>query len=203
MEQEKRMAGDYEVYQALSIGRVEVVLGIDMANTEKPYLVCYCSQNNLFGIDQYYGTEGFTDYLVAMQAFNKLLQWEIEKLQIERSEIAEPMTPIQLAQCLPIKSEDDLMGRIVVVRSESLRPEFRTADNQLIWVTGGFGASGNSRGRAVYAEMLYSGEEYRYNRENLMGFLKPEDTPAWAAERLAQRQAEQAPLKPRLRGDAR
>lgn len=203
MEQEKRMAGDYEVYQALPIGRVEVVLGIDMANSEKPYLVCYCSQNNLFGIDQYYGAEGFADYLVAMQEFTKLLQWEIEKLQTERTAITESMSPIRLAQCLPIKSEDDLYGRIVVVRQEFLRPEFRTADHQLIGVTGGFGASGNSRGRAVFAETLYSGDEFRYNREDLLGFLKPEHTPMWATEKMKQLQAEQMPSKPRSRGDAR
>ncbi|WP_214629705.1 hypothetical protein [Paenibacillus agaridevorans] len=203
MEQEKRMADDYKVYQALPIGRVEVILGIDMANTEKPYLVCYCSQNNLFGIDQYYGAEGYADYLVAMQEFAKLLQWEIEKLQTERSAITEPMPTVQPAQCIPIKSDDDLSGRIVVIRPEWLRPEFRTADNQLVWVTGGFGATGNSRGRVVFAETLYSGDEYRYNRENLMGFLKPEHTPAWAAEKLAQRQAEHGPSKPRPRGEAR
>lgn len=203
MEQEKRMAGDYEVHQALPIGRVEVILGIDTTNIEKPYLVCYCDQNNLFGIDQFYGAEGYADYLEAMRDFTKLVQWEIEKLQTERSAITEPMPPIVPAQCLPIKSDDDLSGRIVITRLEWLRPEFRTADNQLIWVTGGFGASGNSRGRAVYAETLYSGDEYRYNREDLMGFLKPEHTPAWAAEKLAQRQAEQAPTKPRPRGEAR
>lgn len=203
MEQEKRMAGEYEVYQALPIGRVEVILGIDTMNTEKPYLVCYCDKNNLFGIDQYYGAEGYADYLVAMQEFIKLMQWEIEKLQTERAAIAEPMPPIQPAHCIPIKGEDDLMGKIVVVRPEWLRPAFRKADHQLIWATGGFGASGNSRGRAVYAETLYSGDEYRYNREDLMGFLKPEHTPAWATEKLAQRQAEQAPSKPRSRGDAR
>lgn len=90
-----------------------------------------------------------------------------------------------------------------MIRQEWLRPEFRTSDNQLVWVTGGFGVSGNSRGRAVYAETLYSGDEYRYNREDLMGFLKPEHTPTWAAEKLAQRQAEKAPLKPRPRGEAR
>lgn len=203
MEQEKRMAGEYEVYQALPIGRVEVIMGIDMTNTEKPYQVCYCLQNNLFGIDQFYGAEGYADYVDAMREFTKLLQWEIEKLQTERSAITEPMPPIQLSQCMPIKSDDDLNGRIVVTRLEWLRPEFRTADNQLIWVTGGFGASGNSRGRAVYAETLYSGDEYRYNREDLMGFLKPEHTPAWAAEKLAQRQVEQAPSKSRPRGEAR
>lgn len=138
-----------------------------------------------------------------MQEFAKLLQWEIEKLQTERAVIAEPMPLIQTDQCLPIKSEDDLMDRIVVVRPEWLRPAFRTADHQLIWATGGFGSSGNSRGRAVYAETLYSGDEYRYNREALMGFLKPEHTPTWAAEKLAQRQVEKAPSRPRSRGDAR
>lgn len=203
MEQEKRMAGDYEVYQALPIGRVEVILGIDTTNIVKPYLVCYCDQNNLFGIDQFYGAEGYADYLEAMREFTKLVQWEIEKLQTERAAIAEPMPPIQPTHCNPIKSEDDLFGRIVVVHPEGLRPAFRTADNQLIRVTGGFGASGNSRGRAVYAETLYSGDEYRYNRENLMGFLKPEHTPAWAAEKLVRRQTEQAPSKPRSRGEAR
>jgi len=203
MAQEKRMAGDYEVYQALPIGRVEVILGIDMANTENPYLVCYCDQNNVFGVDQFYETEGYVDYLEAMREFTKLTQGEIEKLQTERSAIPEPMPPIQPAQCLPLKSEDDLMGRIVVVRSEWLRPEFRTADNQLIWVTGGFGASGNSRGRSVFAQTLYSGDEFRYYREDLMGFLKPEHIPAWATEKLAQLHAEKAPSKPRPRDEAR
>lgn len=201
MEQEKRMAGDYEVYQALPIGRVEVILGIDTTNSEKPYLVCYCDQNNLFGIDQYFGAEGFADYLEAMQEFGKLLQWEIEKLQTERTAIPESMPPIQSTHCLPIKSEDELGGRLVVIRPERLRPEFRTADHQLVWVTGGFGASGNSRGRAVFAMRLYSGDECRYNREDLLGFLKPEHTPAWAVDKLALHQAEKQP-KPKSR-DAR
>lgn len=201
MEQEKRMAGDYAVYQALPIGRVEVILGIDTTNSEKPYLVCYCDQNNLFGLDQYYGAEGFADYLEAMREFGKLLQWEIEKLQTERAAIPESMSPIQAAHCLPIKGEDEIGERLVVIRPERLRPEFRTADYQLAWVTGGFGASGHSRGRAVFVVRLYSGEECRYNREDLMGFLKPEHAPAWAAEKLALYQAEKQ-QKPRPR-DAR
>ena len=95
------------------------------------------------------------------------------------------------------------MGRIVVVRPEWLRPAFRTADYQLIWVTGGFGASGHSRGRSVFAKTLYSGDEFRYYREDLMGFLKPEHIPAWATEKLAQLQADKAPSKPRPRDEAR
>lgn len=198
MEQEKRMAGSYEVYQVLPIGRVEVILGVDTSNSEKPYLVCYCDQNNLLGMDQYYGAEGYADYLEAMGEFSKLLQWEVEKLQTERSTIHESMSPIQAAHCHPIKSENELGGRLVVIRPERLRPEFRTADHQLAWVTGGFGASGHSRGRAVFAIRIYSGDECRYSREDLLGFLKPEHTPAWAAEKLALYQKEKQ-QKPRPR----
>lgn len=201
MEQEKRMAGDYEVYQALPIGRVEVILGINTANTEKPYLVCYCDQNNLLGMDQFYGAEGYADYLEAMREFTKLTQWEIEKLETERSALPEPMVPIQSVHCQPIKGEDVLSGRIVVIRPERLRPEFRTADYQLAWVTGGFGASAHSRGRAVFVKRLYSGDEHRYNREDLLGFLKPEHTPSWAVEKLALLQTEKQ-QKPQSR-DAR
>lgn len=113
MEREKRMAGDYEVYQALPIGRVEVILGIDMANTEKPYLVCYCSQNNLFGIDQFYGAEGFADYMEAMREFTKLLHWEIEKLQTERSAITEPMPPFNRFNACPSEARMILVAELL------------------------------------------------------------------------------------------
>jgi len=71
-----------------------------------------------------------------------------------------------------------------------LRPEYRTADKQLVLATGGFGAHANSRGRAVYTVNLYSGKESRWNREDIWGTLKSEYMPDWAKERLKQIQAE-------------
>jgi hypothetical protein len=75
---------------------------------------------------------------------------------------------------------------VVALRPERLRPEYRTGNNQLVLATGGFGTHANSRGRAVYTVNLYSGKESRWNREDILGVVKPECIPDWARERLEQ-----------------
>ena len=51
---------------------------------------------------------------------------------------------------------------------------------------GGFGASPNSRGRKVYGCFLKDGEKTYYNRDEILGVLKEEFLPEWAAEKLAE-----------------
>ncbi|GAB7057755.1 hypothetical protein JCM16163A_45040 [Paenibacillus sp. YK5] len=60
-------------------------------------------------------------------------------------------------------------NQVVVIRPEWLRPEYRTAVNQLVLALSGFGTFAYSRGRAVYVLNLYTGEEARWNREDFMG----------------------------------
>lgn len=60
------------------------------------------------------------------------------------------------------------------------------ADNQLVLAVGGFGTHADARGRAVYTVNLYSGKEARWNREDILGVLKPEYMPDWVKEQLKQ-----------------
>lgn len=82
--------------------------------------------------------------------------------------------------------EHNAKPKVVVIRAECLRPEYRTADKQLVLATGGFGTYANARGRAVYTTNLYSCKEARWNREDILGIVKPEYMPDWAKERLKQ-----------------
>ena len=50
-------------------------------------------------------------------------------------------------------------------------------------VTGGFGASANSRGSAVFCTNLHTGKSTRYERMDVMGEIKPECMPEWAKEK--------------------
>ena len=52
-------------------------------------------------------------------------------------------------------------------------------------VVGGFGASANSRGSAVYVTNLYNGKTSRFERCDIQGEVKPEHIPHWALEKLA------------------
>lgn len=202
MEEMKRMAGSYEVYHAISIGKVEVLLGIDEANVDSPYMVCYCTRNNSLGVEQFYATAAGTDYLEAMNDFMSRVQWELEDLKEERASTKMPLFPVTQTQCQPIREDMRIDNQIVVIRPERLRPEYRTAINQLVLALSGFGTSAYSRGRAVYTMNLYNGEENRWNREDFIGVIKPEHMPAWAQEKLEQLQAASR-QKPKDRSEAR
>jgi len=202
MEEMKRMAGSYEVYQAISIGKVEVLLGIDEANVDSPYMVCYCTRNNSLGVEQFYATAAGTDYLEAMNDFMSRVQWELDDLKEERASTKMPLSPVTQTQCQPIREDMRIDNQIVVIRPERLRPEYRTAINQLVLALSGFGTSAYSRGRAVFTMNLYNGEENRWNREDFMGVIKPEHMPAWAQEKLDQLQAASR-QKPKDRSEAR
>lgn len=202
MEEMKRMVDNYEVYQAISIGKVEVLLGIDETNVESPYMVCYCTRNNSLGVEQFYAISAGADYLEAMNDYISRVQWELEDLKEERASVKVPLTPLTQSQCQPIREDMRIDNQVVVIRPERLRPEYRTAVNQLVLAQSGFGTSAYSRGPAVYVLNLYTGEESRWNREDFMGLIKPEHMPAWAREKLEQHQVA-TPQKHKLRDDAR
>ncbi|MEB3103993.1 hypothetical protein [Ferviditalea candida] len=186
MDETKRMVDSYEVQQEILIGKVEVLLGIDQTKSDSPYMVCYCTRNNSLGVEQFYEAAMGADYLEAMNDFISRVQQEINELKAERASFETSMSPFTKEQCQPIKDEMRIDNQVVVIRSERLRPEYHTANHQLVLALSGFGTHAYSRGRAVYALNLYSGEEIRWNREDILGIIKPEHMPEWAKDTLNQ-----------------
>jgi hypothetical protein len=62
---------------------------------------------------------------------------------------------------------------------------YRTADHQLKIVQGGFGASPDSRGNAVFCKDLYSDKKTRFERYDIAGVIDPAKLPQWAKDKLA------------------
>lgn len=191
MDETKRLVDSYEVQREILIGKVEVLFGIDETKSESPYMVCYCTRNNSLGVEQFYGAAIGEDYLEAMNDFISRVQQELNELKAERASFKTPMSPFTKEQCQPIKDEMRIDNQVVVIRPERLRPEYRTANHQLVLALSGFGTHAYSRGRAVYALNLYTGEELCWNREDILGIIKPEHMPVWAKETLNQHQADQ------------
>lgn len=196
MDDEKRMVDTYEVKHAIHIGDKEILFGVDDKKTDCPYMVCNCTWDNPLGIDHYFNAVGSADYLEMMTEFTCRVTEQLETVKVEKSKITVPLKPFTLEHCIENNSGHNLENKVVIIRMERLRPEYRTADKQLVLVTGGFGAHANSRGRAVYTTNLYSGKESRWNRGDILGVVKPECMPDWANERLKQIQdARQIKLK--------
>ena len=192
MNDEKRMAGDYEIIHAMHIGDQEIVVGEDPAAAPgQMYMCAFCEQNEIFA--RYDEVLCSDDYVEIIGIYGQRVTAQAEKTRIE---LKGPNiqgivnAPITSAGCTPITSDDDLNGKVVVIKPEILRREYRRAPNQVMLCDGGFGASPNSRGSACYCVNLYTGKTSRFERRDILGVLKDDQIPKWAQHGLKYHQAE-------------
>lgn len=188
MNDEKRMAGDYEIIHAMHIGDQEIVVGENPAAVVgQMYMCAFCEQNEIFA--RYDEVLCSDDYAEIIGIYGQRVTEQAEKTRIELKGPKIQGTsnaPITTAGCTPITADDDLNGKVVVIRPDILRHEYRRATNQVALCDGGFGASPRSRGSACYCVNLYTGKTSRFERRDILGVLKDDQIPKWAQLRLAQ-----------------
>ena len=186
MNDEKRMAGDYEIIHAIHIGNRDVVVG-DNPNAvlNERFMCAYAESNEIFcRYDDIFISEDFSEI---MALFGNRVAEQAEKT---RQELMSPViqgidvSPLRKEDCIPVSRTDDLNGKIVVINPDVLRREYQRSTNQLKLCTGGFGASPNSRGSACFCMDLYTGKSSRYERSDVMGTLEPDQLPKWAQHQL-------------------
>ncbi len=90
------------------------------------------------------------------------------------------------SHCVPDDSRQDYTGKVVVINPNILKDCYKTPEDQLFFVDGGFGARPDSRGRKVFGKFLKDDISTHYYREDIIGVLKSEYLPQWAWEKLAQ-----------------
>jgi len=177
-----RMAGDYEIIHALHIGPSEIVIGENPAASEgEKYLCAFCVSNDLF--TRYEECIVSDNYTEIVKNFGERVMLQAEKT---RQELARPRfqgikdVPITAKDCTPLSGEENLEGKVVVIKQDVLRREYRVATHQLKLCRGGSGARPNSRGSACFCIDLYSGKESRFERWDILGTMEPEQLPKWA-----------------------
>ena len=184
---EKRMAGDYEVFQAISIGTREIVMGEDQsAKQGERYMCAYCGTNELFALYSELITSD--NYIEILELFQKRVQDETERLkeelfQPEREGIDD--RPVISAGFVPVSYDDDLKDKVIVIRPDVLKREYQRATRQYQLCTGGFGASLHSRGSACFCTNIYSGKNGRFERRDVLGIVEEQQMPQWVKDRLS------------------
>ena len=182
MNEEIRKAGDYTIIQSLHIGDREIVLGENPENQEgQKYMCAFCTSNGLFvKCDDVLASD---DYPEIVKIYGQRIAEQAEKTRVELFTPkfqGIPNAPLTAKDCTPLSYDDDLHDRIIVIKPEVLRREYRMATRQIKLCTGGFGALPHSRGSACYCVDLYSGKESRFERMDVLGILEPEQLPDWA-----------------------
>jgi len=76
--------------------------------------------------------------------------------------------------CLPDSKNGHFEGKIVVLRYDHLKPEYRTPINQLWLATHGNGCRPNAIGRSVFLTHITDGDKMAVDRHDICGVAKPE-----------------------------
>jgi hypothetical protein len=188
---EKRIIDGYEELRAVRLGGTEQIVAarVDAGNSGKLYGYRLYERHwdNPLGMDEYRVISEDNDYLKIMREFAKQLSVRLDSLELDRvyrgSALIE--APLLEMDCVPGGLEEDLTGKLIAIKQEAIAPEYRACSHQLYIATGGFGCSPASRGRAVYCKNLYSGEEERWDRSDILGVVAETTLPEWAHEKLA------------------
>ena len=203
-EQRSRMVSDtgYEIKHAIHVGDKEILFAVDeRAADGMAYFVGNYTQNEIIG--EYSGCQVCDDFLEAMEEFTGRVNQQIEAVREEVKEVDLPTNIFSPEYCFPNDYTQSIDGKIVAIKAEVLRPEYRRGDVQLVLVDGGFGANANARGRTVSCYHLNTGQHTRFERSDVLGEVKPECLPQWAKDNATAILADKASEKKQRNKEAR
>ena len=187
MADEKRTFGDYTLITSIWIGEYEIAIceNLNAENKDEVYLCGYVESNGIFGrIKDCMVSNSYADIVTC---FGERITQKAEEFQMETEKIQNEVgdnSPISIEDCIPITHDDHIEGKVIVLKSEVLRPEFQRATSQLMLCTGGFGAQPHSRGRACFCTRLFDNENEQFYRADVLGIMPEDKLPEWAKERL-------------------
>ena len=204
---EKRMVGDYTVINSMYIGHREIILGENpKAASGERYVCCYAERVLFY--EQYLEAQVSDDFAEIVKLYGERVTQAADEIMKETEKVASEIgmnDEITAKDCKSISSDYAIEDKVIVIRGNVLRPEFRHASHQLMLCTGGFGAQKNARGRTCYCISLYSGKQTSFYRGDVLGVIDKRALPEWAEiglqNALEIRQNEKS--HPNERGEAR
>lgn len=186
MEQEKRMFGDYTELTSFRIGKYEIGLFENQdAPKDEVFLCGFIESNGIMErlIDGMV-SDSFADIATV---YGERIAEKAEEVQKELEHIQKNVgddSELTAKDCMPTSYDDDLEGKIIVLRGNILRPEYKRASNQLMLCTGGSGSRPNPYGRTCYAVHLYDAKQTVCYRQDILGVMPEEKLPEWAMKGL-------------------
>ncbi len=185
MAQDRFAAEGYKILQSVEIDGMEIVIA-ENREAEKPYLTWRRSVNEAFGAETHLLPVYSGDYVDILRAFVQSQSACVDNLSLDRIYRGSIVVdaPLSIGDCVPDGMASDLKGQVVVLRPDILLPEYRAASHQIFLAQGGFGCSPEARGRSIFGTNLYSGEQERWNRGDILGVVAETTLPGWAFEKL-------------------
>jgi hypothetical protein len=195
---DKRGVDGYEELNCIRINQSEIILA-ENPDAEFRYKVV----ENRF--TEYYVNSGdnniytghTNDFVEALDEFTKKVQYNIDCVKSTR-EVHQNLygvepKPLTASDCLPNSHKQDFTGKLIIVKADELKPEYRVAESQLILCNHGNGARPGAIGTSVFGTELLSDKTVCYGRHQIAGIANIAKMPEWAVKKTALTEALKKP----------
>jgi hypothetical protein len=144
---------------------------------------------------------GFTnDYLEALDFYSAKVQLHVGYVKSARSLGDDKYGPdyveLKHGDCLPNSHHDNYTGKLLIIKADALKPEYRTAEHQLFICSHGNGARPNAKGTSVFGYDLILGDSVCFGRHEIEGVADIEKLPKWAKDKIDEHYPELKVQKP-------
>ena len=179
------MVEGYEILNSFQIGKEILVLGRNKTAPEgERYIASYVE--NAGGVYVFSAFTPYTSesYIEAVNEYSTELRSMVVNMQIKIDDMGFTPKSIKAEDCFENDFTKNIIGKVVAIKRDRLRPECETADYQICLVTGGIGAQAFAKGGKLDCVNIYYGSVQKINREDIQGEIKPEALPFWVENYL-------------------
>jgi hypothetical protein len=191
-------AGEYTPVLTTNLASWQVTLAENMEKSH-PYLVEKRREPDIGIPNDTYFCGVTTDYLEAITEFSNHLQTCVDVARSNREAMKSvhnvDYQAINAADCIQDSRNADYTGQLLVIKASELKPEFRTADSQLVLCTHGNGARYNAKGTSIFGKELFSGNSVCYGRHQIEGIANPKKLPKWVNDKMNEHKESQLKTK--------
>jgi hypothetical protein len=182
LDEKRNIDGYEELFSFKLAGRVVILA--EKVGADEPFLVCCGRSDNPLGIETYYNAAVTSDYIEAVRNFISEETILVDALALARDLSSLPFQTLTIADCIPYSMNENINGKLIVIKADALAPEYRSAQHQLAICCGGFGANPNAIGTAVFVKGLLDDKTSRFERYDIAGVVNPAHLPEWAKAKL-------------------
>lgn len=181
--EEREVIEGYTVQVSVNIGAKRIIYAKDETETmEMPYMKCIAIPNDFFTI---YEDGIISDsYEEILKLFADDIKAEAVIIETEnRARGASELPPFKGSELIS-DNDGDLVGKVVAINPRYLFDGYKSLPYQLFYVTGGSGARASQYGNACFCNQLYTGNETRIERYEVLGIVPDDKLPDFAKATL-------------------
>ena len=186
----KEMINDYAVKNEVFVGNRRYLFAVHTDEKEpQRFLKCQCYDDELFR--HYVNAITSNDFVECMKLYLADISAAVEKVEKDRAAIGlDDISCLKGSDLLSASRDKNIEGKVVAIGEKWLCDGYKDISHQLYFITGGNGSYANSRGNGCFCVNLYTGEDTRIERYEVLGEVPEDKIPDFAKEHLVKARAD-------------